>query len=468
MPDTIINLVKGDSIGSDTEYRDQLPENMYAVSMPVLGSQGYMTMHPGLSEFGTGVGPDRGAVWNDRTEDHFRVSSNRFIVVREDGSTQRFGDIPGLDNVSMPYSFRTQAIIGGGNYYLYDETNGFRQVTDSTLGNPIDGVFVDGYYFMTDGEFLFHTDLTNEASISPLKFATAEFQPDPTLGVAKTQDNKVIAFGRYSTEYFTNIGAENFAFQRIPSRALKIGIVSTHAKCELNDKWYIVGGRKEGALGVYVVGIGSSPQVSTREVDKILGQYTEEQLSDLYMESRVQDGYSFVYIHLPNETLLFNETIANEFGIDQAWSLLKSGVNNAPWRGIHGIFEPRLGEWIYGDRQGLRFGRLDDTVATQYGEVAEWVLYTPFMYLDSASIDKLEIETMPGHNNDDDATVFMSLTYNGVTFGKEWTEMYGQPNDYSMRFIIRRLGYVRDWVGIKLRGATRSRMSFGRGFISYG
>ena len=45
-------------------------------------------------------------------------------------------------------------------------------------------------------------------------FATAEFMPDDSLGVAKTQDNKVAVFGRYTIEYFQNVATENFAFQR--------------------------------------------------------------------------------------------------------------------------------------------------------------------------------------------------------------------------------------------------------------
>ena len=132
------------------------------------------------------------------------------------------------------------------------------------------------------------------------------------------------------------------------------------------------------------------------------------------------------------------------------------------------MFDVRRSEWIYGDKLDNRLGILDDTVVTHYDKIVEWVLYTPFMFLDSSSIDHLEIETLPGHTGSDDATVALSLTYNGVTFGTEWFELYGAIQDYSKRFVIRRLGYVRDWVGIKLRGATRSRMAFSRGYISYG
>jgi hypothetical protein len=463
-----INLIKGDKVSPETDYRDALPKNMYGVLRPMFGAAGYMLQHEGLREYGTGVGKDRGGVWNERLNNHFRVSAGQFLVVRENGSNQRYGLIPGTEQVAMPYSFNTQAIIAGGNFYLFDFDSGFRQVTDSDVGNPIDGVWVDGYYFLTDGEFLYHTDINNEEAISPNKFATSEFSPDPTLGVGKTSDNKAIAFNRYTTEYFANQATENFAFQRIQSRAVKIGIVATHAKCELNDKWYLLGGRKEGALGVHVLGVGSSKQVSTRSIDKIIGEYDEAELADVRLEARSQDGMSFVYVHLPDQTLMFNETLAASAGIDQAWSVITGGDSIRPWRGINGLYEPRLGEWVYGDKEDLRIGILDESVVTQYGELAEWELYTPFMYLDKQSVDELEIETLPGHTAEPGATVFISLTYDGITYGKEWTLNYGQPYEYRTQFIIRRLGIIRNWVGVKLRGITESRMAFSRGFIEHG
>ena len=64
--------------------------------------------------------------------------------------------------------------------------------------------------------------------------------------------------------------------------------------------------------------------------------------------------------------------------------------------------------------------------------------------------------------------MFVSLTYDGVSYGTEYIEEYGMINEYGKRFIVRRLGYVRDWFGMKLRGASRSRMAFARGFIEHG
>ena len=143
----------------------------------------------------------------------------------------------------MPYSFETQAVIANGDMFLYDGTT-FSQITDPDLGDPIDGVWVRGYYFLTDGENVYHTDINDESSIDPLKFSTAEFMPDKSLGVAKTQDDKVMVFGRYTLQYFIDVATANFAFSNIETRAQKIGIVATHAKCESGGNWFITGGRK--------------------------------------------------------------------------------------------------------------------------------------------------------------------------------------------------------------------------------
>jgi len=467
---TPLNLIKGDKIGTETDYRDQLPVNMTAVIRPMFGAIGYMIQYPGLTQYGSGTGIDRGGLWNERFEQHLRVSGTDFISVDAAGVKTSLGTITGTDTVSLPYSFNTQGIIADGKFWLWDATVGFREVTDSDLGDPIDGVWVDGVYFLTDGDFIFHTDITDESSIDPLKFATAEFMPDKSLGVGKTQDNKAMVFGRYTIEYFVNVAGELFLFQRVATRAVKVGIVGTHTKAELNDKWYILGGRKEGAVSVHSIGVGSATKVASREVDKVIGKYSEVQLSTSVVEAYEEDGYSYLIVHLPNEVLLFNETVYLKTNQpDHAWSILRTDVvGDEQWRGKHAVFETRLGQWVFGDKIDSRLGILDNTVATHYGEISEWLLHTPFTYIDSHSIDKLEIEILPGHTLSLDATVFISLTYDGVTHGKEWTESYGLPAEFSKRFVVHRLGYVRDWVGFKLRGASTSRMAFSRAMIDHG
>ena len=469
MPVMPVNLIKGDKVSSKTDYRDALPVNMYAVERQILGAKGYMIGYPGLSLFANGQGVDRGAVYNERFSNQYRVSGSKLVSVSSAGAVASLGVISGDSQAAMPYSFNTQAVIADGRMFLYSPSGGFSEVTDSDLGNPLDGVWVDGYYFLTDGDFIYHTDITDESSIDPTKFATAEFMPDPSLGVSKTQDNKVMVWGRYSLEYFINAATENFAFQRVETRAQKIGIVATHAKCEAGGSWFITGGRKEENLGVHVIGIGTSAKISTREIDKILGEYTEPELSDMRMESYTIDGVTFVLIHLPNETLCFNETLSKTFGLSVAWSILKSDVQgDTPYRAINGVFDARRGHWYYGDKLNGNIGLLDNSIATHYDKIAEWIIYTPLINIDSASVDEIEIQTIPGHTATGDATVAFSTTQDGLTYSQEYWTIYGETLDYGQRFYQRRIGYVRDYIGFKYRGASRSRMAFAGMVLRYG
>lgn len=464
-----ITLLKGDKAGAETDYRDNLPVNVSGVVKEVLGAQGYMLEQPGLTQYSTVNGLDRGGLWNERQSEHFRVSGNELIQVEANGSYASLGAVAGADTVSLPYSFNTQAVIASGNYYLYDSTNGFRQVADPDLGSPIDCVWVDGYYFFTDGEFLFHTDLADESAIDPLKFATSEFSPDPTLGVGLTTDDKVIAFNRYTTEYFVNAAAANFAFTRVPSRAVKVGVVGTHCKAEIEGVWYVMGGSKESDVSIYALSVGNADNIASREVTKLINQYNESQLSTSVLETRVEDDYPYLIVHLPNETLLFNFQVAKLSGVDQAWSILKTDVNgDLPWRAIHGVFEPRKGKWVYGDKTANTLAILDDTVGTHYGNIVECILFSPFIWLEQASIDELDIQTIPGFTNTDDASVFLSLSYDGIFFSQEHILQYGAPSSYGQRFIAYRLGYVDNWFSLKLRWASRSRMVFSLAKILYG
>jgi len=468
MPVIPVTLIKGDKVKPKVDYRDALPVNMYAIEKEILGANGYMRTYPGLTSFGTGLGVDRGAAYNEREEKHFRVSGTKLISISPIGKVTDLGTIPGAEQVAMTYGFNTQCIIANKKMFLYSTDAGFVEVVDTDLGNPIDCVWIDGYYFLTDKEYIYHTELTDETAISPLKFATAEFMPDPTLGVAKTKDNKVMVFGRYTTEYFSNDASSNFAFQRLAIRAQKIGIVATHAKCEVNDNFYIVGGPKEQSVSVHILTSGSSKKIATREIEKLLAVYTEPELADMRIETYTKDAITFVLIHLPREVLCFNETIASTLGLEYAWTILKTDtIGNNTYRAINGVFDARNALWIYGDKWDENIGKLDDSVSTHYDRKVEWVLFTPFLNLEKMSVNEVEITTIPGFDMKNDASVAISLTNDGLVYSKEYWLNYDNPSAYDNRFIYRRLGYVSDFVGFKFRGISTSKIAFGLMKVDY-
>lgn len=477
MAEAQLALIRGDHASQDVEFRDRLPVNGYAVAKPIYGVAGYMVTHPGVTQYSNGVGRDRGANYNERFGRQFRVSGDKLIEVKSDQTAIVLGNIDeGSIHCPMPYSFNTQAIISNKKMWLYDNST-LIPITDDDLGPVIDGCWVNGYYFLTDGEYLYHSELTEDppsdpqAFIEPIKFATSEFSPDPTLGVAKTEDNQVIVFNRYTTEFFVNLpGDTGFVFQRIESKAVKAGIIGTHLKVELKGDFYCLGSSKEEAPTMLIIGGGGSKSFSTREIDKILRSYTEAELAEGVMEARIDDRDHFIYVRLPRHTLLFNAGVAATLGIQNAWTILRSTVEtDGVWIPVNGVFDRNVNRWVYGERDNSRIGVLNDTIALQYGEPTEVIYYSNLVDIEDMSIDELEVRTIPGQQIEQ-VRLFLSLTHDqGVTYGREWSLDYSETRgDYLRRAIFRRLGYVHHTVGVKLRCVANLKTCLSAMVIDYG
>jgi hypothetical protein len=452
--------MKGDKVDSNVDYRDALPVNMTAIPHPIKGAPGYMYQWYGLTSYATGEGKDRGARWVSRTgfDGHYRVSGES-LIKESGGVVTVLGTIPGRDQVRIAYSFNNIAVVANEKLFYYNPADGLREITDPDVGAPIDIVWADGVFILTDGEDVYHSTVADEEVFDPLDFGNAQFRPDPSLGLGINEDNELVIFGQKTTEYFVNAGGDDFLYQRINLKALKIGISGVHCKIEMHSKWYGVCRREETGPNISVMQGGGVEQISSREIDKILASYTD--LSFVTMDAFERDAVKYVLIHLPHHALLYNENIGQSMGKTVAWSILKSDVlGDNVYRAKNFVLSGDSNKWLCGDKLNSNIGYLDESKATHYGEIAEWLLYTPMVRLESLSVDSMEIETIPGFAPDSDATVFISQTENGYIYSSEWVQLYGDNLDYFQRFVVRRLGYVRDYIGWKLRGASRSRMSF--------
>ena len=79
-----ISFVKGDKVDNNTDYRDALAVNYYAVLRPIYGEEGYMLNYYGLTDFATGQGISRGSIWVARPglEGQYRVSVHIIVIVK--------------------------------------------------------------------------------------------------------------------------------------------------------------------------------------------------------------------------------------------------------------------------------------------------------------------------------------------------------------------------------------------------
>lgn len=460
-----IPIIKGDAISNKVDYIDYLPKNLVAVSRPVMGADGYLISHDGLTSLGVIVpDADRGAFYDDRRGLHVRVIGEKAYRYFG-GVLTEVGVIPGSDQCSFTYSFNNTLIIGGGKAYLYDGIQ-FNQITDTDIGSPIDADWINGYFFYTDGEYLYHSLITDEAQVDSLQFATAELMPDKTLGVKRTTDNLMAVFGRYSIEYFVSDPTQlQFKFSRITQKAVAGGICGTHCKVVLDDLFFILGGRKNESPSFHIVGSGSLTCVSTRSVDKIVSSYTDEELATVVMESRVIERDKLIMVRMPRHTLLYNHSIAESVGTQFAWTLLTRGTLDRPWRGINGIYDTDAGKWIYGSDSGELF-YLDDTKASQGDEDTEWQFGTPLIPAKATRLSKVELNTVNGFQSD--VIAGLSVSINGVTNGTEVHALYSRAGIYDTRLLWRRIGYIPRQFSLNVRGVCSAKVNFSNLDVTYG
>jgi hypothetical protein len=465
MAEMKIPIVRGERTAA-TDYLDRLPKNMIAVAKPIRGSAGYLITHDGLKRYATGLGADRGGFYNDRQAVHYRVSGNNLINLGVDASVTSVGTISGGDQASFAYSFNNQLVVADGKAWLCNGTT-TTQITDPDLGSPIDCCWIDNYFFYTDGEFIFHSLITNESQIDPLQFSTAAFMPDKSLGVMTTQDNLVLVFGRYTMEYFVNQANPNFAFSRIGQKSMFGGIVGTHAKCMLDGQVFILGGRKDESVRLQVVGAGQLTPVSTRSVDDIINSYTEQQLSTAVLESRSDARDKVVIVRLPNHTLMFNYNAAQAIGADNAWSILSYGTDNAPWLGLNGVFDPRISKWVYGSRLTNALYTLDPTNAMQDTEPTECEFYTPIIPTPSMRIGTIELDTVSGYSTTS-VQVSMAVSHDMTTETLEYINVYGGAFQYGRKFKFwRSVGFVSGEFSLAFRCVSPDKINVSNLVINY-
>lgn len=476
----IITLIKGDKVElGKVEYRDALPTNMYAVPRPILGAAGYMQQINGLSEFGTTSNASNGGLYctAPNFEGHYRVHGNDFISVDSNGAVTVLGEVGGTGQADIWFSFQNVAIVRDNRLWYYNQNDGFREIVDdpeieSVVGNPVSGCYCSSVMFLTDGNQIYHCTfdelggVPNEEVWLPTNSTIPEYEPSKVYAVRQAENDEAIVFKSESIEHYYLAGGDDpflFAFVPANQKATSLGVVGTHAMAKSKGNWYLVGVNKESFPSVYIYRSGGYNKVASRDVEKFLRAYSESELETITVDVVIEDDVELVYFHLPNETLIFNATIAQQAGKDNAWSIAKSNTEDLSYRGKDFVQDKRTTQWVAGDKYNGNLGIYDENVATHYGDIAEWLLFSPLMkQFETLSIDEIEIETIAGIADDsEDATVFISTTVDfGRTYSKEYTQLYGEKYNYTKRFLTRSLGYVRDSLGFKFRGASRSRMAF--------
>ena len=445
--------------GPSPELRTAYPRNLVPVPKDSGISGGYLRPADGILPAGTGPGVDRGGIaWNGVM---YRVMGTKLVRVERDGRAVELGDVGTGGQVTLDYGFDRLAIASGGRLYYWDGA-ALTQVTDPDLGAVVDMQYIGGYYMTTDGTNLVVTELNDPTSVNPLKYGSAETDPDPILAVDELR-TEAYAFGRYTIELFQNVGGSNFPFRRVDGAQVTKGVIGTHAYTAMADTFYFVGSGRGEAPAVYVMVPGSWQKVSTREVDEILAGYTESQLAGAVVESRVDKHHQHVLIHLPDKCVVYDAAASKAMGAP-VWFTLDSGLQVASTyraRNLVWCFD----RWNVADPLSYAMGALTDTVSTHYGDLVGWEFGTPIMYAEGmgAVLHDVELVCLPGRVPLGAAPViWTSYSHDGVTWSQERPCAAGGSGQRAKRISWRRQGQIRHWRTQRFRGTSEAHLSVAR------
>lgn len=447
-----ISILNGIYTDDKADFRVSLPLNLMPVSTESGISSGYLRPFEGISEF-TGDtsalgAADRGAInWYG---EHYRVNGLNFYIIGDDGQADYIAGVGGSGQVRMDYSFDHLGIASSGVMWIYDRYT-FTQVTDASLGYVKDFTFLLGNWIYTDGNRI-QTSLVNDPFTLSGLYGSSEYDPDPIVALLRIR-NELYVINRNTIEAFYQNGETDvFPLSRVDGSQINKGAIGTHAVIEFLGHIAFVGGDRNEPVGVWMGLNSQGDKISNREVDTILQSYTDNVLSKIVLEKRIDKDYRQLWLRLPDRILIYDANISMKSG-RKIWFEIDAGINNIYWNN---------NKWIVGTDDG-NIGYLDDSISTRLGENVEWKFETQLIYNKSKGgiVNDIELICLPGRNEiGNDPTIFSSYSTDGITWSNERLVSAGLIGNRNKRIKYFRDGFFRNYRIQRFRGNSDAFLSF--------
>lgn len=454
-----VGIVNGIYTDTGNEIRTSYPVNLVPVPQKSGISNGFLRPAEGLVSQGNGLGVVRGGVnWNGVC---YRVMGTKLVSIDSAGVITELGDVGGTNKVTFDYSFDRLAIVSNENLFYWDGS-ALTQVTDTDLGVVLDMIWIDGFFMTTDGEFLVVTELLDPYAVNPFKYGSSEVDPDPVVALLKVR-NEAYALNRYTIEVFSNVGGDLFPFQRIAGAQIMKGVVGTFACCVFMDAVAFVGSGRDEAPAVYVGANSMAIKLSTQEIDLILKDFTEVQLSDIKLEVRNDRDHTHLYIHLPDRTLVYDGTGSKALGEPIWYTLTSSMIGYTQYRARDFVWV--YDKWSCGDPTSDLYGYLDDNIGSHYGDDVRWEFGTHIVYNEGngALFRELELVSLTGRVAlGVNPTITTSYSTDGVNWSQRRSISVGTKANWNKRLVWLQQGFMRNWRIQKFEGDTQAHLSFAR------
>lgn len=347
--------------------------------------------------------------------------------------------------VDMSYDGAVILITTGTNGYTYT-------IASNTLAVIVDAdypaaaktcAWLDGWFVVDDGTSDIFWISANGTAWNPLDFASAESNPDGLMRVF-VDNGEVILAGEQTTEFWGDIGGQDFPFSSIKGATIEFGLAARWSMVKFNSG---VAGlfkpREAGQVQVMFLQGYTPRPLSSPEMNYIINNYAT--VSDATFYSYVLGGHPMLQCNFPSASAswLFD-------ALTGMWSPLEYGLNGARHRGeMHLDF---LNKPLVADYSNGNIYQLNPTAYTDNGEPIAREIIGRHFFVDNqrVTVDELyvDMETgvglSSGQGSDPEAMLQVSKN-NGHTWSAEnWTKL-GAIGKYLTRVVWRRLGMSRDW-----------------------
>jgi hypothetical protein len=456
-----IPIISGIYTDGGPDVRVSYPVNMMPVPKQNGINTGYIRPADGIVLHGAGPGVSRGGInWNGVC---YRVMGDRLVTVSASGVVTEVSatSIAGVDLVAMDYSFDRLAIAAGDRLYYYDGST-LTQVTDADIGVVVDVVWVDGYFMTTDGENLIVTELTNPFSVNPLKYGSSEIDPDPVVALRKLR-NEIMACNRYTIEVFDNIGGDFFPFQRVEGAQIQKGVIGTHACCVYVDTIAFIGSGRNEPPAVYVAQNATARKISSDDIDRVLGGFTEDQLSRCKVEARRVNDRQLLYIHLPDRCLVYDSE-SSVVMQTPVWFELTSSLQGYS-RYLARDFVWAYDRWLCAHPGTESVGYMVDTIGSHWGADVRWEFGTLIIYNEGrgAIFHELELVALPGRTAlGENPQIATSYSTDGLSWSQDKWIRSGRIGQTTKRLVWMQQGGIRNFRMQRFTGDTQSHVAFVR------
>lgn len=472
-----IPLMYGDGVNNVTgDFETRMPVNMLVISREVKGAPGYLRIFPGITKQNDVAGLSRGVHWNTVKNGPARVMGNKLYLAGEP-----FADVPlNSTRTPMAHSRTSQGVVDSGilTLYRYDgEVKQFANWPGEDGTNYDWGTITDvchlqqRYIFCTaETDTFWCSDLDDESH--PDKIAPAYRAGSMADGIVaiRAWRDFVICFGQSTIEFFALTGDSQNIYQVQPSYFIDVGTIGKETVCSYLNSFAFITSPSVGVvtIGLMNPGGGAWSDIGSVQVKKILAKYKPEDLVNVKMESVSFESHNLLIVHLPNETLVYDNDVSTAMST-RIWTIIKTGIvgsnGSDAYRGIDFCNEGNV-ITVADKREGV-IGTLDNSTCDQYGEQQEIILYSKIAACDQYMLNDLEIDANSGA--DSRATRLMiSFTEDGVSYSPEKLIDYSEPQVWLKRPILRKLGIFRQAVGFKFRivGSGPATLSRARARIS--